>query len=554
MRVFLLSLLALTVFGSVDYAVLRANHNDRMTEAALKLQSMHDEVKASMKSFELQSASDDCNSARAVFFAVWSSNNCSVVSEVWSNETTEARSAEIYQTYCVAKDAQQYTCKAKVDWAFLQYLKNCTAAGQINATQLEQQRYLLTLSDIACLTDDTDQHPCSNDLRALMNLGQNYTQEKLDKVCTACIKKVFTAFDRFATKDLLKISTYLSLLCFKLNGDYCSLKFINAIGGVGPVGDKGPSDDQLKQICQPCIAAFISRHLTTVTALGGNLLSLVEETKFLKLIRVMCITNMKGEFCFTKLTNDEANTTFTNLGVACLGGVGKWVLGAQNTCTPTCHEQLENANAKFGCCFGTWFNLLEWQKIAKPDEYKLPYGPDVLQAYIRTQCGSTVPIGCAAQKVAVSIVLKNVAWQWYLDHQASSDKDLKAYVMWLLGLDEPSVSNVTVTQVGGTTVGSSASKYQLLANDNTGSIQVDTVVYPQTQADVDVVSANAKAATTQSNPISASWELSARSDPSQGISAASADAKPVGGGAFATNTPAYYLATFIVAIVTLLLV
>jgi len=369
----------------------------------------------------------------------------------------------------------------------------------------------------------------------------------LDAACSACTIKVLKYFEYFAPLDMLRTSIWLNLVCFQLKGKYCILTFQQATASA-PTPGQAPNDQQLSLMCDDCTQAFVARHVVAIAFLVGNATEVEQELNFLKLTRVMCITDLKGEYCFPKIQN--ANSTLRNFGDVCLPEVVK------NTCTADCNKEIVAVKQDLGCCFGTWYNFLVWQYQFDPTNYQLPYAPPAIQNFVVNQCKQSIPLGCATKKVVLHIIWNNFAWggAWY---QANVDKvknDLTNYLAFLLTVDQSFIANVTISPAvnGVKVLHSTAPHFDLLGATTPNGLALDATVNAQDDTQVTSVSTNANAAGGSSNPFIASWPLEARNDPSSPVLVAASTSTIVFNGSAAT-APVYSLVLFAAALLSLLL-
>jgi len=528
-----LALLVTAAFAAMPSHGLHASQTRHLASATQRLQEMNTHlartVKPEIHAVALQDADSDklyCYSS-VVYWLNISNSSCGVVSQVWEANTTGAALDSVLNTFCVQTDSAGHTCQQKVEYALTQFVTNCSKVpGVINQSQIEDIRSTLTAAVVTCLTDDTNpSHYCIKDFKALTELKGPLNQSSLDSVCTACNKKVFTAFTIFADKDLINSFFYLDLLCFQINGQYCSLKFQEAQetdSNAGPV----PTTAQLDALCDPCTVQFVYRLAYFSIAVAGNATAFQEEVNFVEFTQYACVKDFNNNYCYPQI----ATYNFSSLGAACLPEI------ASNTCSSDCLNNVTKAKSDLGCCFGTWFNLLDYQYVHNRTAYQLPYSPDQIRTFVAQDCGTTIPLGCTEDRVALALVLSNVDWAWYQANAAQVQQDLKNYLAYLVAVDVAAIETFVITQAVAANQAAStntngmsvAFQLQQTSSTPTGILVSATIVPSDSTQAASVASTVQNNATSTNNPIVSTWPLSSRINSSQAITTTSASATTTG--------------------------
>jgi len=310
-------------------------------------------------------------------------------------------------------------------------------------------------------------------------------------------------------------------------------------------GNATPTPAQLDQWCDPCVIQFVYRLAYANIGLGGNVSDLEEEVNFLKLTQYACVKDFKNNYCLPQLSTYD----FASLGGVCITGL----VAQPPTCSGDCKNAVVKAKSDLGCCFGTWFNFLEWQSVAKPAAYKLPISPAAVRTFVSGACQTSIPWGCAEDKIALALVISNVNWNWYQQNKAQVEEDLKNYLAYLVAVDVLAIETLVITQAsGGQAANTTGIKGFQLQSASTSGIQIQATVLPTSSAQASSITSTVQtSATTTSNPIASAWPLEARVDPSQGISTTSASA--TGSSQTSDATSVYPSLAFVFSVVALLL-
>jgi len=454
-----------------------AKHSAQVNAATQKLQAMPTFVTAAMttlRSVKLQGVAEDlaCQSAYQNFSAVWNSS-CSMVGQVWSQNLTQSQLDNILQGYCTAVDPTTgQTCQQKVTSTFNQFLNLCKLAGAINATVFEEERFLLAASVVTCLQDDVDQHFCMNDFYALSHSNTStLNATELATICSPCTAKVIAELIWWGNKDILQVGAYLGLICLKIDVDFCFPKFAAASVLMATMGATGFTQGNAAIWCDPCVEAFAFRYVATMEALGGDPVTIAEEVLFLAFHKFICVKNWQGAYCYPMIQANQAN--LSAMASTCL----PQALLATPTCNDACHTAITTLKRTLGCCFGTWFNFLSFAYATNAtfQAQIYPLTPATILTYVNTTCLTTVPRGCALQKLAVTLTFLGFDAVWVALNQLAVREAIQNYLLTLLSIGAENLVNLAITQ-GTQTVSGSAlpNKVSLMQNQQTDQPVITT--------------------------------------------------------------------------------
>jgi len=255
----------------------------------------------------------------------------------------------------------------------------------------------------------------------------------------------------FAPRDVLQMAAYLDLICLQVANEFCYTKFVDALVVMAEQGDF--TDARAQIWCHPCVEAFAYRYVATIQALVGvDAPTIAEELMFLGFRKFMCVKNRNG-YCFPQI--QAAQPSFATLGTRC--GAHAYL---NDTCPADCKETITGIKTNLGCCFGTWFNFVRFQFATNITfrQTLQPLTPAMISDFTSSQCGVTVPSGCATEKLLVKLYLAGLNAMWVEQHQPEIKRAVINYIVFLLAVDNSSIFDLVVgpSTVTGASVQASA--------------------------------------------------------------------------------------------------
>jgi len=382
----------------------------------------------------------------------------------------------------------------------------------------------------------------------LSALQSPITSADLDGVCTECTVLVLNVLSNWVNSDARQTMTYLSILCTTINGEYCILNFQDLSNSNGNLN----MTETLNLYCNECtllvlyklfnLASFVG-DTATADSLGKDLLS----------SEYLCQKNFQGQYCIPILmSSKDLNQT----GPACKLTLETDFVGGTSTCSGSaCASQIATTKADLGCCFGTWFRLLDYQYVWDQSNYKLaPLTPADIRKFVTDDCGVSIPYGCAAQEISALITLENMNSTYYQQNKDSIDAILNATFAYSLAISSVKITLLTVDGYQPNTVNGNSRGFNLLANGpSQEGLQVTMTIQPTTDSETARVQ-TAIAAITQpeNNPnwLLSSLPLAAKNDPSAPITV-SAQSTPIDNTSAATSNFASFSLLLLLVIVCL---
>jgi len=280
---------------------------------------------------------------------------------------------------------------------------------------------------------------------------------------------VIDALVFFGAKDVLQTAAYLDLICLQLIPlDFCYLRYVDALRVMATSGPTGFTQEIAAAVwCLPCVEAFAYSYVAISYAFGGDPTQIEEELVLIAFHKFSCVTDFHGDYCWPEIQN--AQTQLSTMGTACMPGL---LLQSPPNCAAGCKQALETVQKTLGCCFGTWFNFLRWLHLAAPTNYTNLFGssvanpptPDQLSDLISTNCQVEIPYGCAQQKLAIVLTLLGLDQAYVLANAAAFQQAIINYLVYVLHVDQASITTPTITQGTPINVQSAKSAHHLLSN------------------------------------------------------------------------------------------
>jgi len=129
----------------------------------------------------------------------------------------------------------------------------------------------------------------------------------------------------------------------------------------------------------------------------------------------------------------------------CASPLELWYLDNTKPCSSDCSTSLRAGKSRLGCCFGTFFSFLDYQKRWEPDKYTLnPITPYDIRRFVDGKCDVGIPWGCAAQEVSAVILLKNFNTSYYQAHKADVDAILNATFAYILAINAVKITLMNI--------------------------------------------------------------------------------------------------------------
>jgi len=388
---------------------------------------------------------------------------------------------------------------------------NCTRAGILNATQVEQERFLIAASKITCLQDTNDQHYCLNDFYTLSHTNLSQANDAtLAQICVPCTVQVLDVLVYVAPKDVLETAAYLNLICLQVANEFCFPKFINALVVMADLSAGGAFTDAKALVwCDACVEQFAFRYVATIAFIvGADAPQIAEELLFLSFHKFACVKDWSGNYCFPQIQANQG--LLQTMGDQCMPSA---VANPTNpSCSGTCKTAITNVHKTLGCCFGTWFNFVRFEYATNVTFRQSLMGltPDGINNYITQTCALTLPPGCATQKLAVTLQLTGLDSVWVQQHQAEIQQAVLSYIQWLLAVDAAVITQLSVGATPTTVVNANSVHHLMQVNQPTVA---SFVIHGDSQAQI----TNCQNALTTANivqnsvsPIGSSLPISSR--------------------------------------------
>jgi len=169
--------------------------------------------------------------------------------------------------------------------------------------------------------------------------------------------------------------------------------------------------------------------------------TIAEEVLFLAFHKFACVKNWQGNYCYPMIQDAQAN--FSAMGSTCL----PQAIMSPQTCNADCHNAITTLKRNLGCCFGTWFNFIRFAYLTNATfRNELPITPDQIVTYVNTTCQTTVPLGCAVQKLAVTLTFLGFDAVWVAINQLAVREAIQNYLLVLLSIGAENLLNLAITQ------------------------------------------------------------------------------------------------------------
>jgi len=316
--------------------------------------------------------------------------------------------------------------------------------------------------------------------------------------------------------DVRVFFTWLSLLCMKSsdNTKYCVL------GWQQLAANNLPIDQALPLYCNECTLRFIWRLFTVSTDPAQR----IELGQALLRSEFMCQKNWNNDYCLPLLMSDPfLNDTKDDCAAPLIG----WYGSNAQPCGADCASTLRAGKSRLGCCFGTFFSLLDYQNKWEPEKYDLaPITPTDVRGFVSGKCGVGIPWGCAAQEVTAVILLKNFNTTYYQAHKEDVDAILNATFAYVLAINAVKITLMQIENASPQDFG-----YPLLAvgSDSTEGLKATITVTPTSNDETTRVVAALKSSNDQqsANFVLSQLPLSAKADPAQPMTTITASSSTV---------------------------
>jgi len=371
-------------------------------------------------------------------------SSCGNVLVLYSSNTTGVNVTEVIKEQCVDVDANNHTCQQKVTLAIVKFSDKCSGPGlqNIDAAAQASLNLWLTMAKIPCIQDDAGNFCYDTFQTALgsftsqLNSGAAVTPDLLDEICIPCVNKVVNELAVWGIKEFVALSIQLKIACTKRNNTYCMPQFLAATHVNGT-----DTPAELDQVCNECTRVIAYRLWVGNPLLGaqGNLTQRAELQTFLELSGYLCQQNNQQDYCYLVLKSYNSSA----IAPACGN-----LLTSQGGCPGSeCQKQIQKFSNSVGCCFGTWFNLLQFSYDYNRTAYLLnfPTGitPSTIHTLVEDVCQVPIPMGCAKKKLVVTWEVLNILSDWYKSHTTWFENNFKQVVAYILSIDQNIVVHIS---------------------------------------------------------------------------------------------------------------
>jgi hypothetical protein len=165
---------------------------------------------------------------------------------------------------------------------------------------------------------------------------------------------------------------------------------------------------------------------------------------FLLFQGVLCQQNNKEQYCYNLLQSYDSS----QIQAPCA------TLALDPTSCPgsNCQKQISKFSAAMGCCFGTWFNWLEFVYVYNITKYNEAFSggafvptPDQIRLMVHDLCKVDIPMSCAKKKLVVTWTVLNILADWYTKKKAEFETNFKQLVAYILSTDPDVVVDITTS-------------------------------------------------------------------------------------------------------------
>jgi len=444
-----MKLLLLFGFVAIAFATVNNIHADTRANlhfAASNLQVFHNgEAPIIPKPVQLQAVNATACVEAWQQLADLLNSSCGNVAVLYSNDTTGVNITQVIEDQCMKLDANGHTCEQKVTAAIIKFSDRCSGPGLINidTAARDSLNLWLTMAKIPCLQYNGEycyivfqSHLTA--FTAQMDSGAAVTPDLLDQICIPCVNKVVNELAIWGIKEFVALSIHLKIACTKRNNSYCMPQFIAAtqVQGVDTTAE-------LDAVCNDCVRVIAYRLWIANLLLGSqsNLTQRAELQNFLAFSGFLCQQNGKNEYCYHLLQNYDSSA----IGPACAA-----VLVSPSGCPGSeCQTQIKKFSSSVGCCFGTWFNFLQFEYDYNRTQYMVdvPSGakPSDIRFLVEDVCKVNIPLSCANQKLVVTWAVLNILSDWYTAHKTWFEDNFRQVVAYILSVDANIVVDITST-------------------------------------------------------------------------------------------------------------